>query len=322
LNRKIEKRMPFELIVVALLLWVPPLLMRGCPELSDWQRSREALRMVRNPNLEQLTPEQVLEYIEIFHLKADITSEQVLAGVGFTLTATDETADLLLRINYFTAGLHIELWGDPPVGSLFPLNRMSEEFLDAYLRALDARAKYTGFLTTHWGFRYPFMPFLHVKHVENFPAEMYWFYKNIPEMILLRIYVEIDGMPLMQYLALIEGYGLGWDEGFWLEYDGTGSLIKREDITDSRLTYLSDLFWNNPRYYREKEMMLEFGFSDENPMTFEWVISNPKEAYAIYTTTWTPTSSDIIMERTRYPDSSFFEDRNIPFLPPDFEPRR
>ena len=161
-----------------------------------------------NPDLEPLRPEQIIEYVEIFHLKCDKTMEQIFAGEEYTLIATEETEDLLFRINFFTNGLHWEMTENPryiPIGSLYPLSEASEEFKDDYIKALDAKAKYTGYLTAHWGI--PF-PFLRLEHVESYPAEMYWFYRNIPEEILRRVYIEIDGMPLMQYLDLMRKYSL------------------------------------------------------------------------------------------------------------------
>ena len=185
---------------------------------------------MENPNLESLTPEQMVEYIEIFYLECDKTTEQILSGEEYTITASEETADLLFRINFFTNGLHGEVLDNSPafpVGSIYPLNHASKEFREIYINALDAKIKYTGYLTAHW--RIPF-PFLRLEHVEFYPAEMYWFYKNIPDEILRRVYIDVDGMPLMQYIDLMENYCLGWDKGPWIEFDGTGSVIKRENF--------------------------------------------------------------------------------------------
>jgi len=288
---------------------------------------------MENPNLEPLTPEQMIEYIEIFHLECNKTAEQIMAGEEYSLTATEETADLLFRINFFTNGLHGELFEHSvrPIGSYYPLNYASKEFKEIYINALNAKIKYTGYLTVHWEIDYAF---LRVEHVEFYPAEMYWFYKNIPEEILRRVYIEVDaGMPLMQYIDFMESYSLGWDKGPWIEYDGTGSIIKREDfaliegetraflrqkyITDERIAYLSELFWEDPKYHKEKEMMQEYGFSEEIPLTFEWIIAHPQEAYALVTTTWREYSAFGVRHRL-VPDS-FLEKHDIPIFPPEVD---
>jgi len=269
---------------------------------------------LKNPNLEPLTPEQMIEYIEIFHLQCDKTTEQILAGEEYSLIATEETADLLFRINFLTNGLHGEPSRYYPFGSTFPLKDAGEEFSEVYLIALTAKDKYTGYLTAHWGREYPF---LRVEHVECYPAEMYWFYISIPEEILRRIYIEQNGMSLPQYLDFIVKYILVWDKGPWLEYDGTGNLVRYENVTDNRIAYLSELFWTDPEFYREKELMQEYGLSDENPMTFEWVISHPEEAYTLVTTTWD--AYDRFPATYRLLGDNYFVMRGIPILPEDSE---
>jgi hypothetical protein len=148
---------------------------------------------------------------------------------------------------------------------------------------------------------------------------MYWFYKNIPEEILRRVYIEKDGLTLMQYLDFIDEYSLGWDKGFWLEYDGTGSIIREAGITgnltEERIADLNELFWNNPAHYKEKEMMQEYGFTEGNLMTFEWVVSHPKEAYALARITWEP--YDVFFVRGRMLENRYFLERGIPILPDD-----
>ena len=274
-------------IIVVMLLS----LLTGCAKTS----SQQGGSTLENPNLDPLTPEQAVEYIEIFHLACDKTTEQILAGEDYILTATDETSDLLFRINFFTVALH------PPVmyktmkmGTMYPLNIASKAFRETYISAFAAREKYFGYITKDWIIR---DAFLLEEHVESYPAEMYWFYKNIPEDILRRIYVEKDGMQLPQYLDYLITYGLGWDKGPWIEYDGTGSLARIYETgseylqnTDDRIAYVSEVFWNDPHYNREKELMQGYGFSEDNPLTFEWVASHPKEAYALATTTWEPYS--------------------------------
>ncbi|MDR0491378.1 MAG: hypothetical protein LBH28_09080, partial [Oscillospiraceae bacterium] len=204
-----------------------------------------------------------------------------------------------------------------PVGKMYPLKGASKEFLEIYKRGLDAKEKYTGYLTAHWGIIH--YSFLRLEHVENYPAEMYWFYKNIPEEMLRRVYIEKDGLTLMQYLDFIEEYRMGWDKGYWLEYDGTGTLITEnnltENITEDRIAYLNGLFWNNPTYYKEKEMMQEYGFTEGNLMTFEWVVSHPKEAYELMRITWEP--YNVFMLDVRIRKDSYFVERGIPILPDD-----
>ena len=286
------------------------LLLVGCAESSDLQERKT----MENPKLNPLTPEQVLEYIEIFHLESDINREQILTGERFILTATDETADLLFRVNFFTAGLHrVAIQGDFPQNPepwLGLISYMSREFFEAYRSAIIARERYVSWLTAHWG--YFTHPFLRTEHVESFPAEIYSFYKSIPDEIIHRIYKEVDGMSLMNYIDLLWHYSLNWDNGFWAEFDGTGS-IGRHEGTDNQIAITSRLIWENPRCYKGKELMQEFGLSDENPMTFEWVLSNPKEAYSIATTLWDPLH---IFDVHVFSDS-FFEEWNIPFFPPD-----
>jgi hypothetical protein len=200
---------------------------------------------------------------------------------------------------------------------MYPLKGASKEFLEIYKRGLDAKEKYTGYLTAHWGIIH--YSFLRLEHVENYPAEMYWFYKNIPEEMLRRVYIEKDGLTLMQYLDFIEEYRMGWDKGYWLEYDGTGTLITEnnltENITEDRIAYLNGLFWNNPTYYKEKEMMQEYGFTEGNLMTFEWVVSHPKEAYELMRITWEP--YNVFMLDVRIRKDSYFVERGIPILPDD-----
>ena len=146
-----------------------------------------------------------------------------------------------------------------------------------------------------------------------------------------RAYIEIDGIPLTQYLDLMERYCLGWDLGSWLEYDGTGSIIRREKLnlgdeewnfikhrrkstTEEHLSNLNGLYLENPEYYKEKALMQEYGLSIENPMTFEWVVAHPKEAYALCTITLKPYTAFQVRNRTF--DDEFFEKRGIPILPP------
>ena len=83
--------------------------------------------------------------------------------------------------------------------------------------------------------------------------------------------------------------------------------------TEDRIDYLNELFLTDTKYYKEKELMQEYGFSEENPMTFEWVISHPKEAYALVTITWEPYS--FFPMKRRVLEDSFFEKFNIPILP-------
>ena len=118
----------------------------------------ETLRTFENPNVQPLTPKQLLEYIEIFRLEIDITEEQIPAGEDFVLTATDETEDILFSLNFFTTGLHDFsrllfpfLIPDRLSNRLYydPLyHNVSEEFLEAYLRALDVKEHYTGWSLT------------------------------------------------------------------------------------------------------------------------------------------------------------------------------
>jgi hypothetical protein len=255
-----------------------------------------------------------MEYIDIFHLECDKTEEEIMAGFNYSLSATDDTADLLFRINVFTNGLHGEQSKYFDIGSHYPLKEAGEEFFEAYLGALNAKEKYTGYLTEQYRVDFPF---LLVEHVECYPAEMYWFYRSIPEEILRRIYVEKDGLPLMQYLDLIEMYVLDWDKGWWLEYDGTGNLIRLSENTDKRMVYLNELFWTNPKYYREKELMKSYGLSESNPMTFEWVVAHPKEAYSLVTITWRQYSFFSLYLRDI--DKDYYIERDIPIFPEGHE---
>ena len=95
---------------------------------------REKENVLKNPNLDPLTPKQVVEYIGIFYLECDKTTEQNLAGESYTLTATEETADLLIRINFFTNELHSEGTRYNKVGEKTTIfEYSSKEFYDAYL---------------------------------------------------------------------------------------------------------------------------------------------------------------------------------------------
>ena len=265
------------------------------------------------PELDPLTPNQVLEYIDIFHLEVDITSDQILAGEDFVLTATDETAELLFRINYFTTGLHTE-WA--LLDYFFPVDAASEEFFEAYVVAYNARRNYAGFLTAHWRPAVARTPFLRIEHVMHFPEEIYQFYINIPHEILRRVYIEVDGLPLWQYLDLLHGYYIRWDKGFWLEYDGTGILFNNER-TDEYIAHLNRLYLDNPSFYREGELMREFGLSEENPLTFEWVISNPTDALSLrhesskFSQFGVPTRTFL---------DGWFIMLDIPFFPPEHDP--
>ena len=303
-------------IIVALLLL---LLLSSCR--TQIIEQEDAFK-VENPNLDPLTPEQVVEYIDIFYLECDKTTEQILAGEDYVLTATDETADLLMRINFFTNGLHTNYNKAAEGEVLERVDRTSSEFYNAYVGAQNAKDKYTGHLTAHWMATYPS---LLVEHIIYYPPEIYWFYKNIPEEILRRVYIVVDDLPLMQYIFFLNKYELKWDKGLRIEYDGTGNIIRQPPYLDpsglfgtdgsseERIAYINELFWTNPRYQKEKELMIEYGFSDDNPMTFEWVVSHPKEAYTLVTTTWSPDSGFV--------DRSFLledlERFRIPIFPPD-----
>jgi hypothetical protein len=239
-----------------------------------------------------------------------------MAGEDYTLVATEKTAELLFRINFFTNGLHVEPTNRyPTIESAPPLNEASEKFLEDYQSALSAKERFTGYLTAHWLRAYPF---LRVEHVEFYPAEMYWFYKSIPEDILRRVYVEIERMFLTQYLDIMVMYRLEWDKGFWLEYDGTGSLIIDGDHTEKRIAHLNKVFLTEPNFHRERDMMQEYGFSESNPLSFDWVIAHPKEAYGLATITWEPYSSfSGVWLRTC--NDNWFVHGEIPFFPEDSE---
>jgi len=159
---------------------------------------------------------------------------------------------------------------------------VSEDFLEAYLRAINVKEHYTGWLVEHWHVTgvHDF-PFLRVEHLEHFPAEMYWFYMNLPYEIQRRVHIEIDGMPLPYFLDLISDDFFAWDSGHWLEYDGTGNIIKGKDDADIILVWSSE--WNliDSELYRIEELMQKMGLSDENPITFEWIMANPKDTYAL-----------------------------------------
>ena len=95
------------------------MLLTGCSAFSSQNEGTTG----EKPDLEPLTPEQLVEYIGIFHLQCDKTEEQILAGEDYILVATDETKDLLFRINFFTDGLHGEFskYDDNPLGTDYPL---------------------------------------------------------------------------------------------------------------------------------------------------------------------------------------------------------
>jgi len=279
---------------------------------------------MKSPTFEPLTPEQMLEYIEIFSLETDITREQILAGERPRLTATEETAELMYSINFFTVGMQGDLIPNEnrPVGTNYPLSQASEEFVEQYRRGQRMRQRYTGHLTEHWDNYLEFgdQQFLRVQHVVYFPEEMYWFYKNLPYEIQRRIHVVVDGMPLMYYIELIEAYRLGWDKGPGLDFDGSGNIIRSELEswnTERTIAQRHDIFWNIPTYYRSKELMQEFGLSDENPITFEWIIANPQDAYSLVTVAWGQFGVFPIMRNAV--SDEVFERVGIPILPPWFE---
>jgi len=292
----------------------------------------EILRTLENPNVEPLTPEQVLEYIEIFRLEVDITESQLLAGERFNLTATEDTANILFSLNFFTTGMHVEFtrWQQFYNYGFFSfdgwITTASREFREDYQRAFFTKEHYTGWLTAHWYtthrdyIHYIDFPFLRIEHVENFPSEMYWFYKNIPYEIQRRVHIEINGLSLPYFLDFIEMLRfLDWDSGPWIEYDGTGNIIAVNANADGFFAQRSELYWTDPRRYREKEMMLELGLSDENPMTFEWVMANPADAYQLFTILY---KSFLRFPNARYgnPDDSFFEENGVPILPSWYKP--
>ena len=177
------------------------LLLTGCTGLSNHGEKK-----TETPDIEPLTPKQVIEYIEIFYMQCDKTNEQILAGEGYTLSATDKTEDLLFRLNFFTGGLYYDGIFDRQL-SLDLINNSvaSEAFLDDYYRAINVKKMYTDHLTAHW---LTYNPFIRIELVESYPAEIYWFYKNIPEEILRRVYIEKDGVTLPQYLDLIQIFNL------------------------------------------------------------------------------------------------------------------
>lgn len=267
------------------------------------------------PDIEPLTPVQVVEYIEIFHMQCDKTSEQILAGEEYTLSATEKTEDLLFRINFFTGGLYDEVFNKRLPLDITQNSVASEAFLDDYNRAISIKEIYTGHLTAHW---MSLHPFLRIELLETYPAEIYWFYKNIPEEILRRVYIEKDGMTLPQYLDLMEIYRLGWDKGFWLEYDGTGNLIRwdfilygRESDTDECISRTSEVLWE---HLEERELMQRYGLSTEKPLAFDWIIANPREAYTLATVTFRAYDNFPVHMHTMYDE--FFEENDIPILPP------
>ena len=301
--------------------------------LSHEQRMRllEILRTFENPNAKPLTPEQLFEYIALFHLEVDISEDQILAGEEFILTATDETSEILFGINFFTNGLHehfrerLPLFEPIALTSMHtPITHASLEFTKDYLHALRVKEHYTGWLTEHWSIisdyydvnYYIDFPFLRLEHVVHFPAEMYWFYMNLPYEIQRRVHIEVNGLSLPRFLELIWTPIFAWDSGPWIEFDGSGKIIRGRTDTDDVLAERSTQFWTNPVYSREKEMMQELGLSGENPITFEWVIANPKDAHAIFIS-----HPFRRFENVRYgnPDDDWFMEHGIPILPPWFK---
>ena len=111
---------------------------------------------------------------------------------------------------------------------------------------------------------------------------------------------------------------MGWDQGYWLEYDGTGNLVrwnfflnKREANTDECIAQVNKVLWE---HHEESVLMQKYGLSEENPLTFEWIIANPREAYTLVTLNFRPYECFPVLISTTEDD--FFEENNIPILPP------
>lgn len=306
-----KRRILIILIVTSLLIMGIVIYIATRPNYLQKHTYEPYIELTVNPEIQELTPDELLEYMEIFKLTCNKTDAEILAGAtDYRLNKTQETSAILEQFNTFTCGLHaysVESRRVP--GRISVINPgayieedFSPEFREIYMETLRLRQYYIGNLTKHWAFEPESeVYFLYWQHPTEFPAEIYRFYKSLPEEIVQRIHTKVDGLTLKEYIYYTRGYSLYEDdkEKSRYEYDGTTKAMpnipRTQDIIEelnielwyvelfeANVEYESDLSEEDQENRRlRREIAREYGLSSENPVTLEWVLENPQKAYSI-----------------------------------------